>query len=92
MVIEVPKVRALTESGREAQRKKDAMAALGRQIMSQAILAGYPHKKALAERLHIPYSTLHGRIVDPGTMRLSELYDIMQLPGVERDQLLKALT
>lgn len=87
----MPKVRPLTESGRKALRKQEALEGVSRDIKIQGIMAGLPHGKAIAARIGMPNSTFQKRLHEPGSMRLSELYDILQLPGVDKAQLLQAL-
>lgn len=87
----MPKVRPLTESGRKALRKQEALEGVSRAIKIQGIMAGLPHGKAIAGRIGMPYSTFQLRVHEPGSMRMSEFYDILQLPGVDKQQLLNTL-
>jgi hypothetical protein len=87
----MPKVKPLTESGRKALRKQEVLESVSRDIKIQGIMAGCPHGKAIAARIGMPYSTFQLRVHEPGSMRLSEFYDILQLPGVDKAHLLQAL-
>lgn len=87
----MPAVKPLTEAGRKALAKTRALEAFSRAVQAAGILAGYKHASDLAERLQMPASTLCLRLREPGTMRMTELFDILSLPGIDSVPILNLL-
>lgn len=72
---------------KEQERVKAAARFLRRELVSQDI-----DRRQLAKRVNMKYDTLAKRIREPGSMRLSELWrimDVLKTPQEERGEILK---
>lgn len=72
---------------KEQERVKAAARFLRRELVSRDI-----DRRQLAKRVNMKYDTLAKRIREPGSMRLSELWrimDVLKTPQEERGEILK---